>query len=191
MNRLQWLSDTVKPQLHELDIAVEVGVWRGDYSGSIISALEPVNFYGVDPYLLHDEYGDAPDPVEFANQENLNNLYLRVAGQFARSPYTTLLRKKGVDAAKQFEDDSIDFVYIDGDHSYDFVKNDIAAWWPKVKEGGILSGHDYTPGNPQKGHIYGVIEAVTEFVEEYDLTLQTTDEQYATWWVTKEDFINV
>ena len=141
--------------------------------------------------MLHDDYGDAPDPVEFANQTNLNDLYLRVSGEFARSPHTTLLRKKGVDAATQFEDESIDFVYIDGDHSYDFVKNDIAAWYPKVKQGGILSGHDYTPGNPQKGHIYGVIQAVTEFVEQYDLQLQTTDEEYATWWVTKQEIKDV
>jgi hypothetical protein len=184
MNRNQWLREVVKPQLGDVTTAIEVGVWRGEYSRIIMNSIEPLQFYGVDPYLLHDEYGDAPDPVEFANQTNLNELYMRVAGEFARNPYATLLREKGVDAAKQFDDNSLDFVYIDGDHSYDFVKNDIAAWYPKIMPGGILSGHDYTEGNPQKGHIYGVIKAVNEFVEEYDLELHTTDEEYATWWVT-------
>jgi hypothetical protein len=185
MNRNQWLTATVLPHLNKVNKAVEVGVWRGDYSAIILALLRPENFYGVDPYLLHDEYADCPDDQEFANQQNLDDLYKRVHNRFDNWRNATLIRAKGVDAAKQFLDGELDFVYIDGDHSYEFAKNDIAAWWPKIKPGGILSGHDYTVGNPEKGHVYGVIQAVDEFAHREDLTVHTTAEQYATWWVIK------
>jgi hypothetical protein len=183
--RDQWLLTVVKPQLGEIDKAVEVGVWRGDYSRIIIESLKPKHFYGVDPYLLHEDYGDCPDDTEFANQQNLDNLYEQVNQTFSGLPAAKLLRSKGTDAALCFQDQELDFVYIDGDHSYDFVSKDIKAWWPKIKPGGILSGHDYTTGNPQKGHIYGVIQAVDEFVKENHLNLCITHESYATWWVVK------
>jgi hypothetical protein len=185
MNRNLWLGAVVKKHLGDVDIAVEVGVWRGDYSRLIVGALAPTKFYGVDPYQIFEDYKDQPDPVEFANQQNLDRLHDRVVNNYRSLPGTSLMRSTGIQAAQQFDDNSIDFVYIDGDHTYEFVSKDIAAWWPKVRAGGILSGHDYTPGNPRKGHVYGVIEAVTEFAQQNNLEVKTTDEEYATWWVVK------
>ena len=185
MNRNNWLSGTVKPQLGDINIAIEVGVWEGAYSHAIIQQLQPKNFYGVDPYEFREDYADAPDSKVFSEQSKLDGLYQRTQTKLDHAGHS-LIRDTGINAAKTFDNDSLDFVYIDGDHSYDFVSNDIKAWWPKIKQGGILSGHDYTPGNPQKGHVYGVIEAVTEHAEKYSLNVQTTNEEYATWWVTKE-----
>jgi len=184
MNRTEFLRHSAKT-LGTVNVAVEVGVWRGDFSNEMISVLKPQRFYGVDPYRLHDDYGDCPDPVEYANQQNLDALYERVQGRYNRWTGAQLLRTTGVEAAQQFEDHSLDLVYIDGDHSYEFVSNDIRAWWPKIRPGGILSGHDYTPGNPQKDHVYGVIQAVDEHCDRYSVQLHTTDEQYATWWCVK------
>jgi len=48
-----------------------------------------------------------------------------------------------MDAVKVFDDESLDFIFIDGNHSFEFVTNDIAEWGKKVKKGGIISGHDY------------------------------------------------
>jgi predicted O-methyltransferase YrrM len=50
--------------------------------------------------------------------------------------------------AMTFDNESIDLVFVDADHEYEAVKADIAAWWPKVKHGGVLAGHDYDPGWP-------------------------------------------
>jgi len=184
MNRIGFLTHA-KFLLGTVNISVEVGVWRGDFSNDIMRILNPVKFYGVDPYRLHDDYGDCPDPVEYANQQNLDHLYHRVAQRYEGWAGAELLRTTGVEAAQRFADSSLDLVYIDGDHSREFVSNDIRAWWPKIRPGGILSGHDYTPGNPQKGHIYGVIEAVDEHCNRYGVQLHTTDEQYASWWCVK------
>ena len=66
-----------------------------------------------------------------------------------------------LDAAKKFKNGSIDFLFIDGDHSYKAVKADLKAWYPKVKKGGVMCGHDY----PQ----LGVQKAINEFTKEHGL----------------------
>ena len=68
------------------------------------------------------------------------------------------LQGRSVDSAKLFADASLDVVYIDAAHDYESVKADILAWRPKLKPGGILSGHDYGP------HALGVIQAVEELI---------------------------
>jgi predicted O-methyltransferase YrrM len=82
------------------------------------------------------------------------------------------------EAAKQFPDESIDFVFIDGDHSYEGCAKDIDLWYPKLKEGGLLSGHDY-----RDGRNYGVKQAVHEFAAR-EGTQFRTGENY-TWFVTR------
>lgn len=72
-----------------------------------------------------------------------------------------IIRKRSVDAAKFIEDGSLDFVFIDADHSYEGCRDDIEAWAPKVKKGGWISGHDYD--NPVTDD--GVKQAVSEFAK--------------------------
>ena len=67
------------------------------------------------------------------------------------------------------ENNSIDVVYIDGDHSYDKVTQDINLWYPKVKENGFLCGHDYSK-KPKHKHV-GVVQAVDEFVDFHNLEI--------------------
>lgn len=68
------------------------------------------------------------------------------------------------DAVKKFEDNSLDFVYIDAEHSYKAVKEDIKEWMPKVKSGGIIAGHDY-----DKQEHPGVCQAVEESLPSFSL----------------------
>ena len=72
-------------------------------------------------------------------------------------PFLRIIRKHSVVAAADVTDGSLDFVFIDADHTYPAVVADIAAWWPKVKPGGWIGGHDY--GKPE----FGVTGAVNEF----------------------------
>ncbi|GAI57889.1 unnamed protein product [marine sediment metagenome] len=74
--------------------------------------------------------------------------------------------------------DNLDFVYIDGNHAYEFVKEDIKNYWPKVKKGGVFGGHDYY--NLSKAR--EVKKAVDEFVKENKLKLFTGN---IDWWVVK------
>ena len=72
--------------------------------------------------------------------------------------YYNVFRMPSVEAAKKFEDESLDVVFIDLTHTYESVKEDIGLWLPKVKRGGILSGHDYEDSWP------GVVKAVDEML---------------------------
>jgi predicted O-methyltransferase YrrM len=96
-------------------------------------------------------------------QEALNNL-----------PNCTLYRIDSLSASKLFEDESLDWVYIDADHTYDGVKADLNAWIPKVRKGGLVMGHDYFNGE-YKGINFGVKKAVDElkkelkFLDDFDL----------------------
>jgi hypothetical protein len=68
-----------------------------------------------------------------------------------------------MDALKDFDDGSLDFVYLDGDHRFPYIAEDIFFWWNKVKKGGILSGHDYFCTDPRANnvlcHVSHVVDA--------------------------------
>jgi hypothetical protein len=78
------------------------------------------------------------------------------------------------DYATKFDDNFFDYIYIDANHSYMPVYQDLLAWWPKLKSGGLFCGDDYTDvNNPGEGK-YGVVEAVDQFGDENGLTIYVT-----------------
>ena len=79
--------------------------------------------------------------------------------------YYKPIRSPSVEAASRFEDNTLDFVFIDASHEYEDVKNDINAWLPKVKNGGILAGHDYYLGDD---YFPGVKKAVDECLTSFE-----------------------
>jgi hypothetical protein len=115
-------------------VGVEIGIWKGEY-GKIL-AEDGMKIYGVDPYQqnsVNKVYG---------KQENLDQA-LEVAKETLKDCDYTIIRKTSMEAVKDFADESIDFVYIDGNHLYKYVLEDIVEWTKKVKKGGVISGHDY------------------------------------------------
>lgn len=143
-------------------VGVEVGVDAGAFSKIICEENKGVKLFGVDPWLQ----GHHCKP-EFS-QETVDLIKAEAIRRTEGHDWTPI-RKFSVDAAKDFEDESLDFVYIDGLHDYESASADIKAWYPKVKKGGILSGHDYVKGYNDKW--FGVIQAVDEFVKLYSLDL--------------------
>lgn len=120
-------------------IGVEVGVFKGNFSKNILDSW-PGNLFLVDPWRNVDEstYLDSTNNVhhEFPLQDTVNS----IKGYEDRA---IMIRAFSHQAAHLFADNSLDFVYIDGNHSYDYVKQDLEVWWPKLKSGGYLMGHDY------------------------------------------------
>lgn len=118
---------------------VEIGSWKGKSTSfmavEIINSGKKIDFYCVDTFEGSVEHKDNPE-LPFLYDIFKDNMK-PVEG------YYTDMRMTSMEAVKKFQDESIDFVFIDGSHEYEDIKNDIVSWLPKVKKGGILAGHDY------------------------------------------------
>lgn len=144
---------------------VEVGSWKGMSSAymavEIANSGKDIDFYCVDTWegsIEHEQYGmDTSDLYDTF----LNNM--QPVGKYYKG-----IRARSLQAVKQFEDNSLDFIFIDASHEYLDVKDDIIAWLPKLKIGGILAGHDYL--NPD---FPGVEKAVHEVLGN-NITTQET-----------------
>lgn len=118
---------------------VEVGSWKGKSSAymavEIANSNKNIDFYCVDTW---------EGSIEHKNNTEISMLYdIFLSNMKPVESYYTPLKMKSLDAVSRFGDHSLDFVFIDGSHEYEDVKEDIKAWLPKVKPGGILAGHDY------------------------------------------------
>jgi predicted O-methyltransferase YrrM len=132
---------------------VEVGVFKGRSAAfmatEIINSGKGIKFYAVDHFKGSAEHGDLSDTLL---NEAIANLYTVL-----EAGAVSIIPEPSLSAAEMFPEDSLDFVFIDAAHDYDSVKQDINAWWPRIKSGGIMAGDDYQPSWP------GVIQAVNEF----------------------------
>lgn len=145
-------------------VCVEIGVWKGDFS-EIISQENINSLHLVDPWK---SITDIPARWHAAPQEEMDSIYESVVAKFLGNEKITIHRKFSTEAATDFENQSVDWVYIDGNHSYEFVKADLEIWWPKLKAGGAICGDDYQEGRFQVEELdFGVVKAVDEFRANY------------------------
>lgn len=161
-------------------ICVEVGVQRGDFSSVLLTSdLEKI--YLIDPWRYLKEYDDI---ANLSDQEQ-ENIYQNVLERFKLNMKVEIIRKMSLEACEHFQDNTLDYVYLDADHSYEAVKSDIESWYKKIKIGGMLSGHDYLDGKIFAGD-FGVKSAVDEFVKKNNLELFLTDEaEWKSWFFIK------
>jgi predicted O-methyltransferase YrrM len=148
-------------------VCAEIGTWRGDFAAAILSASSPGQLYLVDSweYRTEEKYEQACYGGHAqAGQEGMDAMYQRVIDRFRSeidSGRILVQRARSVDAAASFSDESLDWVYIDADHSYEGVKRDLDAYYRVVKSGGFLAGDDY--GREDRWFGLGVTQAVDEF----------------------------
>jgi len=123
---------------HELGFAVgaEIGVDAGSYSLIICEGIPKLKLYCVDSWTLYPEYRDK------FTQKKMDDA-LALANYRLQKYDVKFINKFSMDAVKMFPDESLDFVYIDANHEYPFVTQDIIYWSKKVRGGGIVAGHDY------------------------------------------------
>jgi len=153
-------------------VAVEIGTYEGYNAKSILKELNIQRLYVVDPY---ENY------VDYASSEPETVKVLKLAERQARrrlrnnSQKIVWIKKFSSDALKEIPSD-LDFVYIDGNHDYEYVKEDMVNYYKKLKKGGVLAGHDIATG-------FGVGQALIEFCSENKLkpTITVTD-----WYLIKQ-----
>jgi hypothetical protein len=159
-------------------LGVEIGVWQGWYTSKML-CYTSMNIVGIDPWEATESYEDVSYTTENFNpfEEGPDGLLWQEAryvstmnrlAKIAPRDRWSIMRSYSSRAAFFFVDETVDFVYIDGEHTYEAVKEDMKVWWSKVKTGGIMAGHDYNETNP------GTKKAVNEFAEKNKLNFKIT-----------------
>ena len=137
----------------------EVGVNRGDFSELILKITEPEQLHLIDIWnsvmypgsLLKEVYARFKKPVDGGKVQIHHML--------------------STEAANDFENGYFDWIYLDANHSYDSVSEELAKYAPKIKHDGIIAGHDYIQGHWEELCRYGVVEAVHEFCVKHEWEL--------------------
>lgn len=156
---------------------VEIGAFYG--RSSAYMAVEIINSNKKIKYDIVDTWRGSPEHQEGAwdaQEAMINDTAFDIFTNNMKpvEGHYTAIKMDSVDAAKLYEDNSLDFVFIDGDHLYESVRSDIDAWLPKVKIGGYLSGHDYIDHIMPNG-AFGVIQAVNETFNAHHIQLVRGD----------------
>jgi protein YibB len=169
--------------LAEDGIFVEVGTFKGDFAERLVILCEPRKLYCVDPY---ESYADYKDTIN--TRTPLDAIYHETCARMARfGERIEFMRAYSVNAAEQFSEESVDFVYIDANHSFQYVYKDLCLWYSKLRVGGLICGHDAldtderardakgnieiawerdTDGTVSSGGHYGVLKALKAFCSE-------------------------
>lgn len=158
-------------------VGAEIGVADGRYSERLCATIPNLALYCVDPWEPYkgNRRGGGVDQ----QHGNFDTARKRL------EPYAVIfVRQKSMEALKEIDDEHLDFVYIDGNHDFDYVMEDIIGWARKVRSGGIVSGHDYYQFRNS-----GVIEAVDLYTKmnglELHLTSPKTDYGEVSWYFVK------
>jgi hypothetical protein len=130
--------------------AAEIGVAEGYFSADILS-------WGVHLLYMVDNWGTLPVKGDGGNPQSWHEKNYQNAMARTDKYNRVVLRGISWEMANMVQDNSLGFINIDCDHSYEGVKKDIAAWWPKLASGGVMAFHDF------ENTAYGVKRAVTEF----------------------------
>src|SRR4030095_12777644 len=171
---------------------VELGIFEGQFSEHCRAHWKGDKYYLIDPWKAVPDYYENVNDDKVETEKRLKITRERMA----KSPVESykIIRATSEQSHHHFNDGSLDMVYLDGNHGYLSVKNDLKWWWPKIKSGGILAGHDYynwrpelrSDGNgtiectesnddPERFKTHGVRAAVEPWAEQNKLKLRFTD----------------
>lgn len=168
-----------------LGTAVEVGVRNGAFSAWVLHRWHGYRLISIDPWAFQptDEYVDIANVEQDRHDELLEQTRHRLQPFGARSE---IWRRTSEEAAALIADSSLDFAYLDARHDQASVEDDLALWYPKLRPGGLLAGHDYLDGNLPEGR-FGVKTAVDRFFKEQDQPVYTTvrDAPWLSWFASR------
>ena len=175
MRRWDVLHNLLSNKEHK--VGAEIGVQIGLTTKNLLKSLPKIEkYYAIDPWLDYPEYheGFRAKKLTRVPQKQMDHsfsVFMRDTEQYKDK--IILMKMFSSEAVKQIEDESLDFVFIDGNHSYESVKEDIQLYTPKVKKGGLIAGHDFGL------QLSGVKEAVPESFLNFELGSNSV------WWTWK------
>jgi hypothetical protein len=164
---------------YEYKLAAEIGVQRGEFSKVILNGWNG-HLFLIDSWQKLENYEDIANVSNESQSFNLEQTKINVSQHTERY---TIIKDLSHAASKLFQDQSLDLVYLDADHSYNGVIQDLTCWLPKVRMGGMICGHDYLDGNLPEG-IFGVKSAVLDFFKKEPDFI--TEELWPSWFIKIE-----
>jgi hypothetical protein len=160
-------------------IFVELGVYLGQSSIYLASKIKELNksikVYAIDKFIYSDTNGTHGTGNNSGKAFFLK--YIENIEKYQVRDYITPITSDTHFAHQYFEDVSIDFLFIDANHSYESVKKDLELWYPKVKYGGVISGHDYNSKDVKR--------AVDEYFKYFNQQVGESSDEYV-WFIKKE-----
>lgn len=155
-------------------VGVEIGVHLGDFSQEILDSIFPKELHLIDPWEHQTSstyktawYGGGAKGGQSEMDERYSSVFKRFSENIS-AKQVSVHRGYSIEILQQFPDQHFDWVYIDGNHLYEYVKEDLALSLKKVKSGGYITGDDYTEGGWWEG---GVKKAVDEFAKNRSVQL--------------------
>lgn len=141
----------------------EIGVWKGAFSAAFCEANPKLHMLCVDPWLSYPAWLDTKNALPYEQAQRLMQESYDIARTTLDPLNCTIVRKFSAEAAAAVPDRSLDFVYIDANHVFDAVTEDLQLWVPKVRTGGFVAGHDFRvfPNKPTI-HVKAAVEAYTK-----------------------------
>lgn len=169
------IYDMIFENLTENSVFVEIGCFFGKstaYFGELIKLNnKKILFYGIDHFRGSDEEIHR----EMLKEVSLIDTYFENIIRLGLQDFVNTIPFESAEAVKYFKNNSIDAIFIDGGHTVEDVSRDIELWYPKVKNGGLIAGHDYYGSHP------GVKQAVDYYFKEG----LESDILTECWWITK------
>jgi len=147
-------------------ICAEIGVFKGGFSNQILQVTKPKKLHLIDLWELESNKTILESSHENNLEEDWNDIYELVIKKFNNNKNVLIHKGNSEDILKSFNDNYFDWIYIDGDHSYKGVKNDLELSYKKVRINGFITGDDYYENKD-----YDVINAVDEFIKNYPVEL--------------------
>lgn len=137
---------------------VEIGTDEGQYAEVLCKTIPELELFCVDPWKA-EAYEPGYQPESFEKQEYFDKRFNEASNRL-KDFNATIVKKTSMEAVKHFPDNSLDFVYIDGNHDLLNVIQDMHYWFKKVRVGGILSGHDFVRYPSRKfNHVQKAVNA--------------------------------
>ncbi len=152
-------------------VYAEIGVFEGEFSAFLLNSLEPSQLYLMD--LFQGHCGSGNQDGNFFKMLDLNRSFQDLNKKYAEDKRVRIQRGNSRDLLSDLDDNSLDMIYIDGDHGYEGCKSDLELAYKKCKSGGWICGHDYemNMAKAQTVYTFGVQRAVDEFCLKYKQTI--------------------
>jgi hypothetical protein len=170
---------------HRNLVGVEIGVQRGDLSVQLLKGCNWTLLYLVDPWATyadcHPYYKSGDTVARLSMREQQDNYQTTLSVTAFAGEKVKVVRDFSYNAVKQIPGE-VDFVFLDANHVYEFVKRDLELWWPKISVAGIIAGHDYGSPRDKRG-IWGITKATHEFFGPKGLEISLKSGKV--WWLQK------